>query len=137
MRRLLAITSLIVLAACGAAASVDPTPASFAGTWFLTSLNGDGLPYVLQAANPKREILNDALAVNANGTFVRNHLFRTTNGTTVTIQSVADTGTFALAGNAVTFRLNNDGSTLAGSIAGNRLTVAEAGFIYGYTRPEY
>lgn len=137
MRLSLPVALMVALAACGADTSTGPTPATFAGTWFITSVSGDGLPYVLQAANPKLEILNDALAVNASGTFVRNHLYRTTQGTTVTIQSVADTGTFVITGAAVTFRQNTDGSTLTGSLSGNSLAVMESGLVYKYTKPEY
>jgi len=133
MRRFLAVIALVALSACGSDSSTGIS-GSIAGTYNLTSVNGSGLPFTLQASNPKIEILSDQLIINTGGTFTENGNFRITNGTSVTTQSLPDAGTYIQNGTAVSFVFQSDGSTGTGTISGNTLTVAQSGFSSVYTK---
>ena len=54
----------VLLAGCGGDAATPPIPASLAGTWNLSTVNGTPLPFVVQLANPKIEILSDQLVLS-------------------------------------------------------------------------
>jgi hypothetical protein len=133
MRRLFAVVTLLALAACGGDSSTGIN-GNIAGTYNLSTVNGSGLPFVLQAANPKVEILSDQLIVNGNGTFSENGSFRVTNGTQVTTQVIPDAGTYTINGTAVSFVFNSDGSTGTGTLSGNSLIIAQSGFSSVYTK---
>ena len=138
MRRLSSFIALIVMSVsfigCSSDSATAPTQASVAGTWNLTSINGSPLPYVLQAANPKIEYLNEQLIVSANGTFTQTANARFTNSGIVSTQPIADAGTYTLNGTAVSFRFNSDGSTGTGTVTGSSLVVAQAGYSQVYTK---
>jgi hypothetical protein len=135
MRRMLAIVctaATVLLAGCDSDDTTGPTQSSVAGTWNLTTVNGSALPYTLQPT-PKIEILSDQLVVSANGTFTESTQIRFTNGTTVTTETIPDAGTYSLNGTSATF-IYNDGSTGAGTISGNTLTVAAPGLSLVYQK---
>lgn len=134
MRRLLVLASALLLSACGGDSSTTPTGASIAGTWNLTSVNGASLPFVVQAANPKVEVLSDVLTISAAGTFTQATSIRLTQGTSVTTQNATDAGTYTLNGTAASFRFTSDGSTGTATISGNTLIVADAGMSSTYTK---
>jgi len=135
MRRTLAIVctaAAVFLAGCGSDDSTSPTQASVAGTWNLTTVNGASLPFTIQAT-PKIEVLSDQLVVSANGTFTESTQTRTTNGTSVTLQTVPDGGTYSLNGTAATF-IFNDGTTGAGTVTATGLIVAFPGVSLSYQK---
>jgi hypothetical protein len=136
MRRMFVLAcsfAAVALTACGSDGSTAPTPASVAGTWNLTTINGSPLPFVLQALDPKVEILSDQITASSNGTFSDTYQFRFTQGTTVTTQTATDVGTYTLNGTAVSF-IFSDGSSATGTISGNTITVAESGFSSVYKK---
>jgi hypothetical protein len=121
---------LAALVAC----SDSTSPTSIAGTYNLTSINGSGLPFILQASGPKIEILSDQIVANAGGTFSESGNYRVTNGTAVTTQIITDAGTYTVSGTAVTFLFSSDGSTGTGTLSGNTFTIAGNGFSSVYTK---
>lgn len=110
-----------------------PTPASFAGIWNLQSVNGLPMPFVLQAANPKLEVVSDQLVVMGNGTFTEAFAIRRTTGTEVVTENGSGSGTYSLNGTAVSL-VYTDGSTGSGITSGNNLTLAGQGFSQVYVR---
>lgn len=140
MRRfivLLALAASSALAACGSDGGTNPA-AGVTGTWNLSTVNGTGLPFVLQTENPstgdpKVEILSDQLLVSANGTFNETTVARFTSGTSVTTQTVPDAGTYTLNGTAVSFVFSSGGSATA-TVSGNNLTIAESGISLVFVR---
>ena len=134
MRKFLTVAVFALFTACGGDSSTQPVTASVVGTYQLSTINGSGLPFVLQAANPKVEILGDQLVVNAGGTFSQNTSIRVTNGTAVTTQTLLDAGTYTLNGTAATFMFNSDGSTGTATVGTNQLTIAEGGFSSVYKK---
>jgi hypothetical protein len=136
MRRILAVVctaAMAFVAGCGSDSPTTPTQASVAGTWNLTTVNGAQLPYTLQAANPKTEVLGDQLVVLANGTFTESTQLRYTSGTTVTTETVPDGGTYTLNGTSATLNFS-DGSATAGTLSGNSFTIAVPGLSLVYQK---
>jgi Lipocalin-like domain len=136
MRRITAIALLAMssaVAGCGGD-STAPTPASLAGTWNLSTINGSALPFTLQAANPKIEYLNEQIIASANGTFTQTANARFTNAGVVSTQPITDSGTWVLSGTAISFQFASDGSTGTGTLSGNTFTVAQSGFSFVYTK---
>jgi len=135
MRRMLAIVctaATVLLAGCDSNDTTGPSQNPVAGTWNLTTVNGTPLPFTIQAT-PKIEVTSDQLVVLANGTFTESTQTRTTNGTTVTMQTIPDGGTYSLNGTNATF-IFNDGTTGAGTVSGNTLTVAIPGISLLYQK---
>jgi hypothetical protein len=135
MRRMLAIVctaATVLLAGCDSGDTTVPTQNAVSGTWNLTTVNGSPLPFTIQST-PKIEVVSDQLVVSANGTFTESTQTRTTNGTTITTQTIPDAGTYSLNGTAATF-IFNDGTTGAGTVSGNTLTVAMTGVSLVYQK---
>ena len=136
MRRMLATVctvATVLLAGCGGDAGTPPMQATLAGTWNLATVNGTPLPFVLQPANPKIEILSDKLVLTASGTFAQSILARQTSGGTITTQSIEDGGTYQATGTSASFTFN-DGSHGTGTVDGNSLTVADVGYALVYVK---
>lgn len=136
MKRRLALTLIALATVVSLGCSDDgtrPTPASFAGTWNLQTVNGSPMPFVVQTANPKIEIMSDQIVVVDNGTFTESFVVQRTTGTQVVLERGSDSGTYSLNGSAVSL-VYADGSTGNGATTGNSLTLAGQGFSQVYTR---
>jgi hypothetical protein len=142
MRRMLAIVyavSTVVLAGCGSDSSTDPTQSSLAGssalvgTWNLTTVGGIALPFVLQDANPKVELLGDRLVLSVNGTFTQTMTARFSDDVAEVTRDFPDFGTYALNGASATFRFS-DGTSGSGTLLGNSITVGGTGTEFVYQR---
>ena len=129
---LVAVASMAFLA-CGGDSATNVS-ASLAGTWNMTSANGSSLPYVLQAANPKIELLNEQVIFSSAGTLTITGNGRVTDAGTVTNQPITDSGTWTLTGTTVTVHFNSDNSNSSGVLSGNTLTVVETGFSAVFTK---
>lgn len=138
MRRFFTIALLTVLgsslAGCGSDSGTNPTTASLAGTWNLTTVNGSPLPFTAQASNPKIEIMNDQIIAAAGGTFTETGNYRVTNAGVVSTVPFTDSGTWVVNGTAVSFRFSSDNSVGTGTVSGNTFTVAESGFSSVYVK---
>jgi hypothetical protein len=134
MRKLfLALVALTV--ACGDS-TTEPTMSSIAGTWELQTVNGAALPYVIfQQGTEKVELTADVFTVTSTGTFTELSTIRTTSSGQTQTETETDAGTYTLNGTAVTFKFDSDPSSPGtGSISGNTLTVADAGFALVYKK---
>lgn len=138
MRRLAALVLLALASsavACNSDNATNPTAESLAGTWNLSTLNGNPLPFLLQASNPKVEFLNDQFVVSSNGTFTDTYNFRFTDAAgVVTTDGGSDAGTWTLNGTAVVFRYDVDASTSTATVNGNTFTIAAGGFSQVFTK---
>jgi hypothetical protein len=134
MKKLL--VAMVVLAlGCGGDSTTEPTTASVAGTWELSTVNGAPLPFiVIQSGTSKLEWTADVITATSTGSFTQISTFRTTDNGQVTTNTVPDAGSYTLNGTAVTFTFNSDGSTGTGSINGNTLTVTQPGTALVYIK---
>ena len=136
MHRMLATVftvATVLLAGCGGDAGTPPMQATLAGTWNLATVNGTPLPFVIQPANPKIEILSDKLVLTASGSFAHSILARQTSGGTITTQNIEDGGTYQASGTTASFTFD-DGSLGTGTVDGNSLTVADVGYALVYVK---
>ena len=135
MRYFVSCLLMVVVAACGSDSPTQPTPASVVGTWNLKTVNGSALPYLVpQDDFDALELLGDVLTVDANGTFRQLSQIRVTQDAEASMESVPDSGSYALNGTAVTFTYESDASPRIASLAGNTLTFAEAEFTLVYKK---
>jgi major membrane immunogen (membrane-anchored lipoprotein) len=135
MRRMLAIActaAAVLLAGCDSDDSTGPAQNAVSGTWNLTTVNGAALPFITQST-PRIELVSEQLVVSANGTFTQASQVRTTSGTTVSNQTISSAGTYTLSGATAAF-IFNDGTTGAGTVSDNSLTVAKPGRSYVYAK---
>jgi hypothetical protein len=136
MRKLTALLAIIascVSLACKSGVTPPPDP-SVTGTWNLTSINGASLPFTIQPANPKIELLNQQLIVASGGTFTQTGNVRLTDAGTVSTRPYADAGSWTLNGSAATFQFNSDGSAGTGTLSGNKFIVGQSGYSFEYTK---
>ena len=113
MRRLLAATLLALITACGGDSSQRPLVVP--GTYLMKTINGAVLPFIIQAAAPKVELISDELVLATGGTFTEAALLRVTDGTTVTNERSTDTGTWTVNGTALTLKAP-DGTQITGTL---------------------
>jgi hypothetical protein len=134
MKKLLFVFGLIALAACDSDDSTSSLNANFAGTWNLQTVNGVTVPFVVQATNPKVELVSEQLTVTSAGTFsiVTNRRNTSTTGA-VTNQVQTDAGTYTTSGSTTTFKFNT-GNVVPATLSGNTLTLTAATGSSVYTR---
>lgn len=131
MKRLLsalALSTLVVLGACGGDSSTAPTSSSMAGNWSLQTVNGANLPFtVYQSGTDQVDITSDVITFSASGSFTEATETRTTSNGQTTTQSDASAGTYVLSGTAITLTWS-DGSTGTASVSGTTMTATESGY---------
>jgi hypothetical protein len=133
MRRTLAGLFLIAAIACGSDSTTTEPDVQMTGTWSLQSVNGAALPYLVQTTPSKVELLSDVF-VMATGGFVEQSIVRTTTGTTVTLDTARDVGTYTVKGSATTFMWSSDGSSAVVSVTGNTFLAKSGSTSFVYSR---
>ena len=137
----IAATAVALLAACGSD-STGPKNANVAGTYNLTTVNGQSLPFTVTNTGEDVEVVQDATitltsdstyAVSANGTL---------NGSDATL--LTDAGHYVVSGNQVTFTstiftgghytANATGTTLTASIPGAIVGSSDISFSLVFTK---
>lgn len=123
-----------VLAACGSDSSTGPS--GVVGTWSLQTVNGSALPFVVgQSGENKSELLADTIKLASAGGFIESSSFRTTLNGVVTLQTVADTGTYTLSGSTLTLSSTTSaGASGSGTVSGNTITATIQGLAFVYKR---
>ena len=133
MRRTLAGLLLIAAIACGSDSSTSEPDVQMTGTWSLQSVNGGALPYLVQTTPSKIELLSDVF-VMATGGFVETSIVRTTTGTSITLDTARDVGTYTVKGSATTFMWASDGSSAVVAVTGNTFTAKSGSTSFIYSR---
>lgn len=102
MRRFVSLLAVFSLFACGGGEkSTGPQTPAIVGAWTLRTANGASVPAVLQAANPKIEVLDDTYTFNADGTYSEFGHYRTTTATSTTTASGAEIGAWSQTGTSI------------------------------------
>lgn len=103
-------------------------PSRTSGTFILVSANGQSLPAVIvDSVNPPLRIavLSGSITLNTDNTFGDVAVFSRTEGSVVTRNTVACSGTFVVNGNVLTFQefvSDGCGDRFTGVLSGNTLT---------------
>lgn len=135
MRKLALLPVLVlalILGACGDS-STGPDN-SFVGTYQLKSAGGAPIPAtVAQVGVERLEITGGSVTLNADQTFSTSVGIRYTNGSSVTNDTVRNTGTYVKNNNAI--QLNySDGTQDAASLSGRTLTLTSQGTVFVFER---
>ncbi|HUQ48087.1 MAG TPA: hypothetical protein VM053_07585 [Gemmatimonadaceae bacterium] len=108
MRKMLIVLLLGMQAACWSD-KVTGSSTVF-GTYTLRTVNGSFLPFTVSGSGTtKSEIVADTIFLYEGFTFAESAHYRNTVNGTVTLQRVADNGSFGLLGNSISF-FSADGS---------------------------
>jgi hypothetical protein len=130
----ISITLLVgAMAAAAACSSSSTSPsASIAGTYVLSSVNGESLPAIVtKTGDDTAVVVADTLALTANNTYTR-HAVDTLRSEVsgVTLYSHVSSGTYARSGSSITLTDAVTDSSATGTIANNAITISsvENGF---------
>jgi len=137
MRKLLCGILAISLAACGASDSTSPPPLSVLGTWNLSRVNGDTLPYQLSNVTGYVQFWdNEQLALNSDGSEEQTGELKTVSTTgVVTVQDYLNAGSFSVSGSSIKFTFGGGASGGTGSYAGDTLHMTANGYALTYVKP--
>jgi hypothetical protein len=126
MRIIQGILAMALLAACNSSDDTTFVNTSVAGTYNLVSVSGATLPIVVQAANPKIELISEQVVLNADGTLSMTTTKRTTSATgTTSDSSISATGTYTVTGSALQLLFSN-GGIINGTVLDNSITLIGA-----------
>jgi hypothetical protein len=132
LSRLLCFALLLApLSACGIDDSSTPAGNVVAGTYNLTSVDGQNLPFVQPSSGGQTAIVSGTFVANKDGSFSESRVIRTvSSGAT---QTLTTTGQLEIGGSVLTYTLTG-GSSGLGSITTNQLTLQWAAGTFLYIR---
>jgi hypothetical protein len=108
MKRLLLAIAIVGLftPACGGKEDPVSPEGEIAGSYSLSTINNQPLPYALQVIGTtyKVEYLSDVITIKSDGTFTDEYIIRETNAGVVTLHPGSLTGTFTRVGIALTLK---------------------------------
>ena len=119
------------LSACNIDSNTTPAGDVVAGTYNLTSIDDQSLPFVQPSSSPQTAIVSGTFVANKDGSFTESRVVRTvSSGAT---QTVTTTGQLQIGGSVLTYKLTGGASGL-GSISTNQLTLQFAAGTFLYIR---
>jgi hypothetical protein len=126
MRKLIALLAFAAAAGCGSDGVTDATTGSMAGTFSVTSVNGNPIPFTFQSGNAVYTITSDVLTVADAGTWSETYAYTVTVNGTTTNQGGSDAGTWVRSGTAVDFYSNLSSSlAYSGTFNGGGFTLSD------------
>ncbi|MFG1691135.1 lipocalin family protein [Gemmatimonadota bacterium] len=130
--RLIVLALVAVLTACGGS-STEPEP--IWGTYNLTTIAGQPLPYVLiQVGADMLEVTAGHMRLNSDHTFSTALTLRLTEDGVEDTETGTNSGTFTVSGSSLTFT-DSDGETFTGSLTDKTLTLIEDGDAFVFVKP--
>lgn len=127
----------LALAACGGDnGPTAPDAVTFAGSYTLQSINGQGLPYVYaQVGNNSVTIVTHHLTIADGGTWSETLNVRNSQNGVVTTQTIAAAGAWIRSGNQLALIDGSDNQTeYTGTFSTNRLNLDGGGLAFVFTK---
>jgi hypothetical protein len=124
----LALTSL---AACGVDSNTTPVGDVVGGTYDLTTIDGQPLPFVQPGTTPQTTIVSGTFVASKTGSFTESRVVRTVS--TGATRTDVTTGQLQIGGSVLTWTLTGGTSGL-GSISTNKLTLVFPSGTFDYIR---
>jgi len=144
MHRLLVLCAALVLGACNSLDAPDqnitlpPTDADVAGTFILTSANGNVPPYTAGGNNLEVwTLMNDRIVIHGDQTWAdtTNYSVQRQSDGAAHDSSTATSGTYAITDGRINFKMTQGGGAVfVGSVVGNDLSVNFNGALFHYQR---
>ncbi|MEO6529005.1 MAG: hypothetical protein ABIP93_20470 [Gemmatimonadaceae bacterium] len=129
------LVAIASLTACSATDNSDPGIAFAAGTYVLTSVNGQALPFTEQSGTPLVKLTGGQFVARKDGTFTQTSLrTTTTSGTGTTPSSKDRNGTYSVGGQVISFLFLDNAESGLGSHTPTTLSLALGQVTYEYTR---
>ena len=133
MRRLIALLALATVAACGSDTSTNPANDKVEGSYSLRTVNGQPLPFTVQANGVTAVITSDVMTIAEGGSWTEVTAYRKSANGQTTNEVDADSGTWTRVGDTMTFNSNLVG-TFQGSYAHGSVTFDDPGYLAVYSR---
>ena len=122
------ITAAVLATACGSSTSTGPTGSSLAGTWNLSTVNGNNLPAIFLIATPDTGWITQGSVVLTSSTWNFTATADVSAGGIHTTQSQADSGTYTVSGNTLSMTSAGDTSVTTATVNGSTITVSGVDF---------
>lgn len=132
-----AVLMAAMLAGCRTSSTpTGPAPAADpAGTYALQSVNGSGLPYVVQSGASALTLTADVLTIASGGSWSESGSYRVTMNGTTTSQTAADGGTWSRSGvNLTLYRGSSGVQVYHGSIGNTQLYLTDNSLTYTFVK---
>ena len=107
------VATLALLVACDPTDTTEAGIAMVAGTYQLSTVNGQPLPFTESAATPVVRLTASQLVARSDGTFTETSTRTTTTGAGTTTTNTATSGTYSVGGQVVSF-VSSSGSGFSG-----------------------
>jgi hypothetical protein len=130
-RPLFLALTVVSLAACGTDSNTTPVGDVVGGTYDLSTVNGQPLPFVQSGTTPQTAIVSGTFVATKTGSFTESRVVRTVS--TGATQTVVTTGQLQIGGSVLTWTLTGGTSGL-GSISANKLTLEFPAGSFDYIR---
>lgn len=137
MKARLALATLALVAACGSDSASPGTTASFAGTWYLATINGFQLPVDVQTDSGKFNIRDAVLTTTESGSWSETPTgYAVVGGGALQTRVRSRAGTWTRGGATVTLRTTAGTTAYQGTIAGTQFKLIEpvTGFPFVFVR---
>jgi hypothetical protein len=135
MRKAIGFVLLALALACGGDKVSGPGSESIAGSYSLTTIDGAALPtVVVQAPDDKLEVTTGSLSLHGDNSYLLTFNLRETQGGTVTVETLSESGAYSRASETVSFHPSDDSGDWSASYAsGGTLTATLDGvtFVFG------
>ena len=139
MRTITLAGIVLALAACGSDSGVGPTaaPATVAGTYNLTTVDGQALPFtVLDLGAYQAKLAAGTLTLKADGTYTFQFGIRIEDSGNVRSVSQSDGGVWKTNAGAITLTSNEASVTRTGAVSGGLMTLQSSTFVFGLTKQQ-
>lgn len=128
----------LTLAACGSD-GVGPAaaPTAVAGTYNLTTVDGQALPFtVLDLGAYQAKLASAALDLKADGTYSFEFGIRIEDSGNIRSTSQSDAGVWSKSGNTVTLTSSEGSVARTGNVSGALMTLQSSTFVFGLTKQQ-
>jgi hypothetical protein len=127
MRRILLLGIAIILVACGrddVASPATPTPSTISGSYRLTTVDGQSLPFVaIDLGAYQARLVSGTLDLNANGTYSLELNHRVDDSGNVRTGTDSDVGVWKITRDSIALASTAGNFAKTGTVSGNVITL--------------
>lgn len=138
MRTITLVGIVLALAACGSdSGSPTAAPATVAGTYNLTTVDGQALPFtVVDLGAYQAKLASATLTLQADGTYAFQFAIRIEDSGNIRSVSQTDGGVWNTSAGTVTLTSTQAGFTRTGAVSGGVMTLQSSTFVFGLAKQQ-